>query len=66
MDKKWSAILIIILTAGFIAVWMLPLFFPVGSLIRYAFEEMRVLITGIIIGVFIGCTLYSIFLMDDS
>jgi len=41
-----------ILTIVFIIAWMIPLFFPVGSLFRYAFEELRVLVTGIYIGFF--------------
>jgi len=40
----------IILLAVFVLIWMIPLFFPVASLIRYAFEELRVLVTGIMIG----------------
>jgi len=42
-----------LLTLLFIITWMIPLFFPIGSLFRYAFEELRVLITGIYIGFFI-------------
>jgi len=34
----------------FVTVWMVPLFFPVASLVRYAFEELRVLVTGILVG----------------
>jgi len=44
---------LLILTLVFIIAWMIPLFFPAGSLFRYAFEELRVLITGIYIGSFI-------------
>jgi len=43
----------LILTIAFIVAWMIPLFFPLGSLVRYAFEELRVLVTGIYIGLFI-------------
>ena len=44
---------LLFLTLVFIIAWMIPLFFPTGSLFRYAFEELRVLITGIYIGFFI-------------
>jgi len=50
MDRK---IVWLILTTIFIITWMIPLFFPTDSLFRYAFEELRVLITGIYIGFFI-------------
>jgi len=40
----------ILLLTFFITVWMIPLFFPTATLIRYAFEELRVLVTGIYIG----------------
>jgi len=50
MDRK---IVWLILTIAFIIAWMIPLFFPTGSLFRYAFEELRVLVTGIYIGFFI-------------
>ena len=46
-------IICILLFMFFIVAWMIPLFFPIGSLVRYAFEELRVLITGIYIGYFI-------------
>jgi len=32
------------------AMWMVPLFFDLGSLIRYAFEELRVLVVGVLLG----------------
>jgi len=44
---------LLILALIFIVAWMIPLFFPAGSQLRYAFEELRVLITGIYIGFFI-------------
>ena len=34
----------------FVVIWELPLFYPVGSLVRYALEELRVLVTGIYLG----------------
>lgn len=38
----------------FILIWMAPLFLEVGSLIRFALEELRVLLVGILIGLYLG------------
>jgi len=38
----------------FLIVWLLPLLMEQGTLIRYALEEFRVLITGLIVGYYLG------------
>jgi hypothetical protein len=42
----WTAILI-----AFLVFWLIPLLMPIGSLERYAFEELRVIIVGFMLGV---------------
>jgi len=45
----------ILLTAVlFIAVWMSPLFLEPASLYRYALEEFRVLVVGLVVGYLLG------------
>ena len=43
-------------TGIFLVVWLLPLLLEPGTLIRYALEEIRVMITGLIIGYYLGRT----------
>lgn len=51
-QKMWLTFLIF-----FGLLWLIPLLMPVGSLERYAMEEMRVLAVGFLLGL-IFVTLY--------
>ena len=42
------------LTIFIIIVWSIPLFLPVGTLERYALEEIRIIIVFLTVGYYIG------------
>jgi hypothetical protein len=49
----------ILLAAFIIVLWSIPLFMPVGSMERYAFEEIRVAVVFFILGIFFTIGYYN-------
>lgn len=48
----------LMMLVAFGVMWTVPLLMPVGSLERYAFEELRVIVVGFMLGV-LFLTLYQ-------
>jgi hypothetical protein len=49
----------ILLAAFIIVLWSIPLFMPIGSMERYAFEEIRVAVVFFILGIFFTIGYYN-------
>jgi hypothetical protein len=49
----------ILLAAFIIVLWSIPLFMPIGSMERYALEEIRVAVVFFILGIFFTIGYYN-------